>query len=154
MRVWAARRGGRRWTCGNAVGTPREVARFFWELLVAKSVVPPALLKEMERTVPLDKGWARGAIKYGAGLMVQQTAPRGPYPPSLDDYGAYLGHGGDTYGFLSEQGYVPQLNATFAVIANEDYQGSFVKNVLACNFIEMAADELLGKKLELGCGRV
>ena len=46
---------------------------------------------------------------------------------------------------------MPQLNATFAVIANEDYRGSYVKNALACRFIEIAAEELVGQQLSLGC---
>lgn len=157
-----------------------EVARFFWSLLVERTVVTAAALAEMTRTVPLDKGWAAGYIKYGAGLMVQQTAytrtrieprghgpaaadpscghrvarPKGPYPPSLDDWGSYLGHGGDTYGFLSEQGWVPQLNATFAVVANEDFEGNFVKNALACALIQMAAEVLRGEAVDLGCVKV
>lgn len=108
----------------------------------------------MKDAVPLNVGWAKGYISYGAGLMIQQTSRKpSAYPPRLSDWGAYLGHGGDTYGFLSEQGLLPQLNATFSVIANEDYymQGQYVKSTLACHFIELAADEVLGLKLDLDC---
>lgn len=40
-------------------------------------------------------------------------------------WGAYIGHGGDTYGFLSESGVLPQFNATFSAIANEVSSGKF-----------------------------
>ena len=44
-----------------------------------------------------------------------------------------MGHGGDTYGFLSEQGIIGQLgNASFSVVSNEDYEGSFVQHSVAC----------------------
>lgn len=35
--------------------------------------------------------------------MIQQSSRHATYPPVLTEWGAYLGHGGDTYGFLSEQ---------------------------------------------------
>lgn len=51
------------------------------------------------------------------------------------------------------QGWIPKLNATFSVVANEDFylHGDYVKMALACNLIEMAALEVLGTKLDLGC---
>ena len=57
----------------------------------------------------LDFGWAAGGLYYGAGLMVEQpvstrAAPQHrPTPPDFRQWGAYMGHGGDIYGFLSEQ---------------------------------------------------
>ena len=53
----------------------------------------------------LDYGWAKGHITYGAGLMVETTHydRHDPGPPDFTKWGAYMGHGGDTYGFLSEQ---------------------------------------------------
>lgn len=89
-------------------------------------------------------------------------------------WGAYIGHGGDTYGFLSESGVLPQFNATFSAIANEvssgkfgvelrlggegshavpvarqEYLGPFVKNVMVCKMIEVAAKVLLNQKIFL-----
>jgi hypothetical protein len=46
-------------------------------------------------------GWGRGHISYGAGLMLKQTS--WAHTAALGEWGAYLGHGGNTYGFLSEQ---------------------------------------------------
>ena len=106
---------------------------------------------QMTNFTPLSEGWAKGAIQYGTGMMIQQSSPRGPYPPNPQDWGAYLGHGGDTYGFLSEQGWIPQLNATFSVVANQDFVGYFVKNVLACNLIQLAAKLLKGVTVDLRC---
>lgn len=141
------------WTCGNLAAPTEEVARFMYELLVSQTVVSAKAMAAMKAVVPLDVGWAKGTISYGAGLMIQQTSRHASFPPKLSEWGSYLGHGGDTYGFLSEQGLIPQLNATFSVIANEDYYlyGSYVKSGLACNLIEMAALEVLGEELDLGC---
>jgi hypothetical protein len=36
--------------------------------------------------------------------------------PNATDITSYIGHGGDTYGFLSECGFMPGLNASLCVI--------------------------------------
>ena len=59
--------------------------------------------------------------------------------------------GGDTYGFLSEQGWVQQLNASFSVVANQDVDGSYVKYVLACNANRIAAKVVLGVDAPVRC---
>ena len=60
--------------------------------------------------------------------------------------------GGDTYGFLSEQGIIGQLgNASFSVVSNEDYEGSFVTLSVACRVITAAAKALKGQTLDLHC---
>ena len=84
--------------------------------------------------------------------MIQQTNPRGPYPPRVEDDGAYVGHGGDTYGYLSEQGFYPTLEATIAVVANEDARGSFVKSTLACGAARIVANVTQGRATTLACG--
>ena len=74
-------------------------------------------------------------------------------PPHLEDWGAYEGHGGDTYGFLSEQGIVSRLgNASFSLVANQDYDGSFVTTTMACRTIVAAAKALTGETVKLECG--
>ena len=43
------------------------------------------------------------------GLMIEQVGElpsRVAHPPDFGAWGAYMGHGGDTYGFLSEQGII------------------------------------------------
>lgn len=85
-------------------------------------------------------------------------APPGIYqgvriPPHFEDWGAYEGHGGDTYGFLSEQGIVGRLgNASFSLVANQDYDGSFVTHAMACRTIVAAALVLNGETVKLACG--
>ena len=37
----------------------------------------------------------------------------------LGSWGSYVGHGGDTYGFLSESGVLSEFNASFSATANE-----------------------------------
>jgi len=89
------------WVCGNLASTTAEVARFFWELLVEGTIVSEESVRIMSDLEPLGLGWGRGHISYGAGLMLKQTS--WAHSASLGEWGAYLGHGGNTYGFLSEQ---------------------------------------------------
>ena len=51
---------------------------------------------------PTYTGWEKGQIQYGTGLMIQALSPHAKMPPSLSEPGTYVGHGGDSYGFLSE----------------------------------------------------
>ena len=98
----------------------------------------------------LGLGWGRGHIAYGLGLMLKQTSwARGA---RYGEWGTYLGHGGNTYGFLSEQGLIPQLNATFSVVANSNADDLFVAGVLTCQIIAVAAEEVLGHNIRLPCG--
>ena len=54
-------------------GTTADMARFYWDLFIEGSVVPPETLHSMKRTIVLDEGWSQGGIAYGAGLMLQQV---------------------------------------------------------------------------------
>jgi hypothetical protein len=36
----------------------------------------------------------------------------------MSHMGSYIGHGGETYGFQSDSGFYPQLNAAISVIVN------------------------------------
>ena len=69
-----------------------------------------------------------------------------------DEWGAYLGHGGMTYGFLSEQGFIKQLNATFSAAVNNVERSYFVSGVLVCEMIKLAALELANERISLPCG--
>jgi hypothetical protein len=42
---------------------------------------------------------------------------------SVDDLTAYWGHGGDTYGYISDQGFFPQMNFSLSVISDVDIVG-------------------------------
>lgn len=131
------------WTCGNLVGTSRGMASWMWELLVARSVVGSKALHIMADVQPISSGWGKPWLDYGAGLFVQQldfTKLRQPL--HYGDWGTTLGHGGDTYGFISDQGFIPQLNATFSWVGNSD--GGISNFDVTCNIINTAAKVLLG----------
>ncbi|CAJ1460781.1 unnamed protein product [Effrenium voratum] len=137
------------WTCGNLVAPASSAAEFFYDFLLAKRIIPEAMVDKMKDFRPLNVGWAKGTIQYGTGLMIQQASWNASYPPELDSWGSYVGHGGDTYGFLSESGVLSQFNASFSAIANQEYSGTFVKNVMVCNMIKLAAKILLGQDVFL-----
>ena len=139
------------WTCGNLAAPALDVARWMYELLLGDAIVKPETLAAMRDFRPLDTGWAQGYISYGTGLMIQQTSFKQPFPPKIEDWGAYEGHGGDTYGFLSESGVIHQLNASFSAVSNEDGRGNFVKGSIACSVIQIAAEVLRGTKIDLRC---
>jgi len=140
------------WTCGNLIAPAGSAAEFFYDLLIAKSIIPAEMVDKMQDFAPLNVGWAKGMIQYGTGLMIQQSSWNATEPPVLGSWGSYVGHGGDTYGFLSESGVLSEFNASFSATANEEYLGPFVKNVMVCNMIKLAAKVLLDKDVFLKCG--
>jgi len=113
------------WSCGNLVGNTNDVARFFYDLFdpaTDSKVVSEASRQVMMQVKLLTTGWAAGHLMYGAGIMAldpdrnkAHTWPKGPA-----DWGYTFGHGGDTYGFQSYQGYTPTLNAAWSVVMNSD----------------------------------
>jgi CubicO group peptidase (beta-lactamase class C family) len=140
------------WTCGNAMTTTAAMAQFYWDLLVGQTAVSAETLELMKSTKTITKGWAKGHLEYGAGLFVQQTSDRWlPWekPPTLGDWGTTVGHGGATYGFLSDQGLIPQLNATWSYAGNND-DGSWA-DALTCQIIKVAAKVRLGEEPQLKC---
>jgi len=148
--IWAQRGGVLGWTCGNMAASTIDVARFYRDLLVTKRILQPETVALMEQFNVLSFGWSKGHLWYGAGLMVEQSVYKNvTLPPDFRQWGSYMGHGGDTYGFLSEQGIVGGLgNASFSVVSNQDYVGSFVQGAMACRTIVTAAKVLLGKDLK------
>ena len=52
-------------------------------------------------------------------VSMRQASWNATYPPVMGSWGSYVGHGGDTYGFLSESGVLSQFNASFSATANE-----------------------------------
>ena len=155
--IWAQRGGVLGWTCGNMAASTLDVAQFYRDLLVTKTILQPATVELMESFNVLNYGWEKGRLWYGAGLMIEQSASAHDhtitFPPDFRQWGSYIGHGGDTYGFLSEQGIVGGLgNASFSVVANMDYETSFVQGAMACRTISTAAKVLLNIKLNITCG--
>lgn len=142
------------WTCGNIVGNTGDVAKFLWNLLgPVPKVVPAAELKQMKMFKPLSFGWAKGFISYGAGLMVEAASGTDSFPPTFSEVGTYMGHGGDTYGFLSEQGILYGMNASVSVIANQDGDSGFVQSEFLCSVIQIANKIINGVDEDLKCGQ-
>lgn len=94
------------WTCGYAISSCRDVAKFYFDLLGPEpkilSAEAVATMQEFNKT---DLGWSANFLMYGAGLMTMNSSPtryiiHEPIP-SLKYPGTYIGHGGETYGFSS-----------------------------------------------------
>lgn len=95
------------WTCGNMVASTIEVARFFYDLLTQHHIASPRILRsDSVTTMKNVQEFNRGddafssKIKYGAGLMSLNPGCRCHTSSDVCDY-HYIGHGGDTYGFVS-----------------------------------------------------
>ncbi|CAK0889785.1 unnamed protein product [Prorocentrum cordatum] len=105
------------WTCGHMIGAAGDVAKFFFDLFSPKSarrIVSNASLAEMTRTAPLSMGWGTH-IEYGAGIMAVPVSNNASYwPENTSQWGFFLGHGGMTYGFSSNQGYISLADAGFS----------------------------------------
>lgn len=154
--IWAQKGGILGWTCGNMAASALDMAHFLNDLLVTRAILKPSSIAIMQQFHLLDYGWAEYRIYYGAGLMIEQPMTTSPGhrrgPPQFDQWGAYMGHGGDTYGFLSEQGIVSKLgNASFSVVANMDSDYQFVTNAMACRLIQAAAKVLQDTTIDLYC---
>jgi len=135
------------WTCGNMVAKPGDVANFFFELLGEKAQAP--LLSNASRAEMVDfqflsTGWAAHKLRYGAGLMDLYYG----YPPR----GGLLevhGHEGDTYGFLSSQGYIPSLQGGYSIVTNVDDERPLY--AMACYFLQTLNATITGGDSDLGC---
>lgn len=146
------------WTCGNLVGTAGDVAAFYYDLLAptatsSERIVSDAARDEMCRFELQTKGWGAGWLSYGAGLMEQVgkegASMNSSSPSKPGDWNYYIGHGGLTYGFSAEQGYIPKLGAAFVVVANTDHQ-EFVFTA-RCRVFEAAAKFLKGEEIYFNC---
>jgi CubicO group peptidase (beta-lactamase class C family) len=63
------------WTCGNMVASPRDVAKFYYNLLhsgAAQPLISDKSKAEMMNFTKLSRGWCAGYMEYGAGLMKLQ----------------------------------------------------------------------------------
>lgn len=136
------------WTCGNLIASPRDVAKFFFNLLDSEAAQtdPTPLLSEASRTEmttfrKLTTGWNAGKLLYGAGMM------------KLDYHGINVtAHEGDTYGFLSTQAYVPDLKGSFSIVSNVDagLDGDYPYTIMACHLLQTVLN-FTGSSKQLGC---
>jgi hypothetical protein len=142
-------------TCGNMVATPRDVAAYFYHTLCPEGaradpipLLSDAARDEMFRTEPLSKGWMAGRIEYGAGIM---DLAYGSFSRHSQDFVVSVkGHEGDTYGFLSSSGYVPELQGTYSVASNVDE--STPMEIMTCVFLQTLKQFKKGFNNTLKCG--
>jgi hypothetical protein len=107
------------WTAGYLIASARDVAKFYWDLLGPDNkILSPKMLALQTNFTVLDKGWSSHYLRYAGGLMVENSDYRKEKAPEPTDITSYIGHGGDTYGFLSDQGFFPQLNVSLSIITN------------------------------------
>jgi len=142
------------WTCGNAVSSAHDIARFYFELLGPKpSIVSSPYVKLMQTFKTLTLGWASGFIDYGFGLMVQNVSPKqseiNPHvPPPRNATASYIGHAGDTYAFQSDNGFFPAYNASISVVLNQDSEAP--DKIITCNVLQVVARHF-GSSEDFGC---
>ena len=140
------------WTCGNVIGSAKEVASFYYDLLgPPQSIVNAASLKTMSTMSPLSRGWAEGEISYGYGLMIQNVNVHNRQLPTLSLPGSYIGHAGDTYAFISDNGWFPALNASISVIVNQDSDFRYPSFVVTCKVVELVFKVRLQRDVNLNC---
>jgi hypothetical protein len=143
------------WTCGNLVGNTNDVARFFFDLFDPDSderLLSVASRDQMKQLSLLTKGWLAGKLEYGAGIMPldpdknkNHSWPKGP-----SDWGFTFGHGGDTYGFQSFQGYTPTLRAAWSVVMNSDSHLNYAAYA-QCYMMQLATKHLANTDWDFGC---
>ena len=110
------------WTCGNMVAAPRDVARFFWELLgppsanASSALLAPPALAAMRTFVPGPYFGARHPFGYGLGLMNFTSMNWG-----YQNHGEFIGHNGLTYGFGAQSGYNYDLRFASALVNNAEH---------------------------------
>jgi len=140
------------WTCGNGVASGHATARFYYELLgPGGDLLSPESISVMKTWTKVDIGWEKDKLMYGGGLMIQSVSPKVKSPATLEEFASYVGHGGDTYGFMSDNGFFPSLNASISVIVNQDYDWAYPTQVVTCKVVELVARHLGHEDVDLGC---
>jgi hypothetical protein len=106
--------------CGNAQSSAQDVARFFFDWLGPEpKIVSEGSRQIMQNYTLMDIGWAANAIEYGGGIMKYWFKTG---LPDLKDNSTYIGHGGNTYGFQSIQGFFPSMNVSVSLATNQDFE--------------------------------
>lgn len=110
---------------------------------------------EMSRFTNFTRGYGAGTYSYGAGLFLNWATMNDTQLDDLKptDYGYVVGHGGDTYGFTSYQGYIPALRSGLSVAMNSDYWNDDLDpmGVLQCRVAETAVRVLKGEEAYMNC---
>ena len=97
---WNASQG---WSAGAVVSTPEEFAVFLKALFTGKLFTQPATLELMQQHT------AAGVDALGTGTT---------YAHGMLDNNGVLGHGGQTLGFQSDGGYIPDKDVTIVMWSN------------------------------------
>jgi hypothetical protein len=63
-------------------------------------------------------------------------------PPPHNVPLSYYGHGGDTYGYMSDSGYFPLLQGSISVIVNQDSDYIYPSYVVTCNIAKFVMERL------------
>merc|ERR1712110_1266161 len=99
-------------TCGSGVSSAKDVAKLYYQVVGPSSTLLSHKSQDvMRQWSTINQGWSKDKLDYGFGLMIINVKPGTSYPPPRDDPNSYIGHGGDTYGFQSDNGYFPSYNA-------------------------------------------
>jgi len=143
------------WTCGNLVGTTQDVARFFFDLFDPDSpskIVSASAQETMQQAKVMTTGWGGGRLRYGAGIMTMDFErnrvhdfDKGPL-----DWGYTFGHGGDTYGFQSIQGYTPTFRGGWSIVMNSDSEANYAATA-SCFLMQLAAKQLANVDYDMNC---
>ncbi len=97
---WNASQG---WSAGAVVSTPDEFATFMKALFTGKLFKQPETVKLMKTPAPT------GANRLGPGVT---------YAHGMSNNKGVLGHGGQTLGFQSDGGYIPDKDVTIVMWSN------------------------------------
>jgi D-alanyl-D-alanine carboxypeptidase len=97
---WNASQG---WSAGAVVSTPDEFATFMKALFTGRLFKQPETLKLMETPAPTS------ANRLGPGVT---------YAHGMSNNNGVLGHGGQTLGFQSDGGYIPDKDVTIVMWSN------------------------------------
>ncbi len=103
---WDASQG---WAAGAVVSNPEEFAVFLKALFTGKLFKKASTLKLMSTILDAGKNALGEGISYGHGM----TNNRG-----------ILGHGGETLGFQSDGGYIPEKDVTIVIWGNSGTNGT------------------------------
>jgi len=105
------------WTCGNLLSNGADAASFARALLGKEErVLKKETLQQMQKMRPISFGFGKSRLYYGLGLM-DLSMVAGEPTGSL----AFVGHGGETYGFNSFVGYLRSADAGVAIAANNEF---------------------------------
>jgi len=104
------------WTCGNLLSNAADAAYFVRALLGSDQVLSEGMRQEMLNFSTFTLGWSQGR-RYGLGVMDIEHFVR--------DFGrgpniSFIGHGGDTYGFVSLTGYNKEYDFGVSLAINTE----------------------------------